>query len=86
VARDRAICPAEQDEQAPAAGLVPGIRVGLGRLHANLARLGALTDVLELGDAIEDVAVQTRQVIGGSRGSFDRDRFWGWGRPRFHQA
>jgi hypothetical protein len=74
VAGNRPICPTEQDEQARPASLVPGIRVGLRRFHADLACLGPLADLLELRDAIENVPVQTGQVVGRSRGSFDRGR------------
>jgi len=81
---DGSVGAADQPEEPAPASLVPGFRIRLRCFHSNPARLRALADLLEGRDAIEDVAIETGEIVGGRRGSLDRDRSVGWGDPRFH--
>ncbi len=86
MARDRSICADDQPEKAAPTSLVPGLRIRLGGGHPDAARLGSFADVLEGGHPIEDLAVETREIVRGRGGGLDRDRDrrLGWGTPSFH--
>ncbi len=84
MAGDDSVRAADQPEEPAPAGLVPGLRIRLGRFHPNPARLRTLANLLQGGDAIEDYAIETGEIVGRRRGGLDRDRSLGWGTPSFH--
>ena len=81
MAGDGSVCAADQPEEPAPAGLVPGRRIRLGRFHPNPARLRTLADLLQGGDAIEDDAIETGEIVGRRRGGLDRDPLLGLGNP-----
>ena len=84
VAGDRSVGAADQPEETAPAGLVPGSRIRLRCGHPNPAGLRSFADLLQGGDAIEDVAVETGQIVGGRRGRLSTAiRSGGLGNPEF---
>jgi hypothetical protein len=78
VTGDRSICAIDQPEKAAPTGLVPGVGICLGGGHSDSAGLGSFADLLEDRDAIEDLAVETGEIVRGRGGGLDRDRRLGW--------
>lgn len=69
MAGDESIGPAYQAEKSAATHFVPGLGIGLGRRHPDATGLGSLANLLEHGDAVEDVAIEAGKVVSGRRGS-----------------
>jgi hypothetical protein len=65
VTGERSICAIDQPEKAAPTGLVPGVRVCLGGGHADSARLRSFADLLESRDAVEDLAIETGEIVRG---------------------
>lgn len=74
MAGDRPIGPADQPEEANTTVLVPGIGISRGRGHPDPPRLDPLADLLEPGDAVEDITVETGKIVRRRRRRFDGDR------------
>ena len=66
--RRRAFGAMEEVLQLTSRLVVPGARVGGRRLRPDTSRFGPLVSRLEEGDAIQDGAIQRRQVLGGRVG------------------